>query len=96
VVESTPWERAPIQDGLGRDVVAVTHFGGYSNLVCVSEKQVFARPTGMSAEEGAAFPVNYLTALQLVVVMGGLKRGETMLVHSAGRSTSSSGARRRC
>ena len=69
---------------IDRDVFAVTHFGGYSDLVCVPEKQVFARPTGMSAEEGAAFPVNYLTAWQLVVVMGGLKRGETMLVHSAG------------
>ena len=46
--------------------------------------QVFARPSGMSAFEGAALPVNYLTAWQLVVVMGGLKAGETMLVHSAG------------
>ena len=48
------------------------------------EIQVFARPSGMSAFEGAALPVNYLTAWQLVVVMGGLKAGETMLVHSAG------------
>jgi NADPH:quinone reductase-like Zn-dependent oxidoreductase len=38
----------------------------------------------MSADEGAAIPVNYLTAWQLVVAMGGLKPGETMLVHSAG------------
>ena len=38
----------------------------------------------MSALEGAAFPVNYFTAWQLVVVMGGLKAGETVLVHSAG------------
>jgi NADPH:quinone reductase-like Zn-dependent oxidoreductase len=38
----------------------------------------------MSAEQGAAIPVNYFTAWQLVVVMGGLKAGETMLVHSAG------------
>ena len=38
----------------------------------------------MTAEEGAALPVNYLTAYQLVCVMGGLKAGETMLVHSAG------------
>ena len=45
---------------------------------------IFARPEGMSAEEGAAIPVNYLTAWQLIVVMGGLKAGETMLVHSAG------------
>jgi NADPH:quinone reductase-like Zn-dependent oxidoreductase len=38
----------------------------------------------MSAEEGAALPVNYLTAFQLLHVMGSLRSGETMLVHSAG------------
>lgn len=69
---------------IGRDVFAMTRFGGYADLVCVPEKQVFARPEGMSAEHGAAIPVNYFTAWQLVVVMGGLKAGETMLVHSAG------------
>lgn len=69
---------------LGRDVFALTRFGGYADMVCVPEKQVFVRPEGMSAEQGAAIPVNYFTAWQLVVVMGGLKAGETMLVHSAG------------
>ena len=52
--------------------------------MCVPTGRIFARPEGMSAEEGAAIPVNYLTAWQLIVVMGGLKAGETMLVHSAG------------
>jgi NADPH:quinone reductase-like Zn-dependent oxidoreductase len=37
----------------------------------------------MSAEEGAAIPVNYLTAWQLMIVMGGLKPNETVLIHSA-------------
>ena len=68
----------------GRDVFAMTRFGGYADVVCVPANQVFARPKGMSAEQGAAIPVNYFTAWQLVVVMGGLKAGETMLVHSAG------------
>jgi NADPH:quinone reductase-like Zn-dependent oxidoreductase len=69
---------------IGRDVVAMTRFGGYADTVCVPVKQVFARPSGMSALEAAAIPVNYLTAWQLLVVMGGLKRNETVLVHSAG------------
>jgi NADPH:quinone reductase-like Zn-dependent oxidoreductase len=69
---------------VGRDVLAMTRFGGYSDVVCVPENQVFARPAGMSAAEGAALPVNYFTAYMLVIAMGGLKRGETMLVHSAG------------
>ncbi len=38
----------------------------------------------MSALEGAALPVNYFTAWQLIVVMGGLKADETVLVHSVG------------
>ncbi len=69
---------------LGRDVLALTRFGGYADLVCVPEAQVFVRPADMSAEAGAALPVNYLTAYQLIEVMGGLKAGDTVLVHSAG------------
>jgi NADPH:quinone reductase-like Zn-dependent oxidoreductase len=69
---------------VGRDVFAATHFGGYADVVCAPEAQVFARPSNMSAEQGASIPINYLTAWQLIVVMGGLKAGETALVHSAG------------
>jgi NADPH:quinone reductase-like Zn-dependent oxidoreductase len=69
---------------VGRNVFALTRFGGYADVVCAPTGRIFARPEGMSAEEGAAIPVNYLTAWQLIVVMGGLKAGETMLVHSAG------------
>jgi len=69
---------------IGRDVFALTRFGGYSDVVCTPEKQVFVRPADMSAEQGAAIPVNYFTAWQLIAVMGGLKSGETVLIHSAG------------
>ncbi len=69
---------------VGRDVLVLCRFGGYSDVVVVPEAQVFLRPEGMSAEAGAALPVNYLTAYQLVVVMGGLRPDETVLVHSAG------------
>ncbi len=68
----------------GRDVFALTRFGGYADVVCVPVEQVFDRPTGMSALEAAAIPVNYLTAWQLLVVMGALKREETVLIHSVG------------
>jgi NADPH:quinone reductase-like Zn-dependent oxidoreductase len=66
------------------DVLALTRFGGYTDVICVNARQVARRPEGMTAEIGAAIPVNYLTAYQLVCVMGGLSSGETMLVHSAG------------
>ena len=69
---------------VGRDVFALTRFGGYADLVCVPQAQVFPRPQSMSAQEGASIPINYLTAWQLMVVMGGLKTGQTALVHSVG------------
>lgn len=69
---------------IGRDVLAMTRFGGYSDVVCVPTAQAFARPAGLSAIDAAAIPVNYVTAWQLLVVMCALKKGETVLVHSAG------------
>lgn len=74
----------------GDAVLAMTNFGGYASKVCVGEGQVWKRPEGMSAEEGAALPVNYLTAYEAMVVMGSLRRpGELggirtrVLVHGA-------------
>lgn len=69
---------------VGKDVLSLTRFGGYSDVVCVPLEQAVERPEGMSAQEGAAIPVNYLTAYQLVTVMGSLRAGETVLIHSAG------------
>ena len=69
---------------VGRDVFALTRFGGYADVVCVPTAQVFVRPEGISAQEGASIPVNYLTAWQLMIVMGGLKPNETVLIHSVG------------
>ncbi len=69
---------------VGQDVLAMCRFGGYSSAVCVPENQVFERPKDMDARIGAALPVTYLTAWQLIVAMGGLKANETVLIHSAG------------
>lgn len=69
---------------VGRDVVALTRFGGYSDVVLVPERQVFEKPAALSYEQAAAIPVNYLTAWQLLVVMGSLKSDETVLIHNAG------------
>jgi NADPH:quinone reductase-like Zn-dependent oxidoreductase len=67
-----------------REVIALTRFGGYSDVLCAPAAQVFARPVGMSVTEGAAIPVNYFTAWQLLTVMGALKKDETVLIHSVG------------
>ena len=72
------------QAWIGRDICALTRFGGYSDVIVVPEKQAFAKPVSLSHEQAAAIPVNYLTAWQLLVVMGSLKPEETVLVHNAG------------
>ena len=69
---------------VGRNVFTLTRFGGYSDVLVVPEKQVFAKPASLSHEQAAAIPVNYLTAWQLLVVMGSLKREESVLIHNAG------------
>jgi NADPH:quinone reductase-like Zn-dependent oxidoreductase len=71
-------------DWIGRDILALTRFGGYADTVCVPEIQLATRPADMSAPQGAALPVNYLTAWQILEVMGGLRAGQTVLIHSAG------------
>jgi NADPH:quinone reductase-like Zn-dependent oxidoreductase len=72
------------QSWIDRNVFALTRFGGYSDVVVVPEKHVFPKPASLSHEQAAAIPVNYLTAWQLLVVMGSLKREETVLVHNVG------------
>lgn len=69
---------------VGKSVLALTRFNGYSDRVCVPEKNVFTIPASLDFEKAAAIPVNYLTAYQLICVMGGLKKGESILIHNAG------------
>jgi NADPH:quinone reductase-like Zn-dependent oxidoreductase len=69
---------------LGKSVVAMTRFRGQAEKVAVAANQVFEKPDGLSFEEAAAIPVNYLTAYALLVVMGGLRSGEAVLIHNAG------------
>lgn len=67
----------------GEKVFALTRFGGYSEVVCVPYKQVFPRLEWMSAPDAAALPVNYLTAYLALVLMGALRPGNRVLIHSA-------------
>lgn len=69
---------------LGKDVIALTRFKGHASQVLVPERQVFAKPEGISYAQGAAIPVNYLTAHQLLDAMGSLHRHESVLIHNVG------------
>jgi synaptic vesicle membrane protein VAT-1 len=74
-----------VDEGLvGKPVVALTRFGGQSELVVVKATQIFEKPESLSFEQAAALPVNYLTAYALLAVMGSLQPGEAVLIHNAG------------
>jgi NADPH:quinone reductase-like Zn-dependent oxidoreductase len=69
---------------VGEPVVAMTRFGGYSSAVICPALQARKRPDGLDAVTAAAIPVTSLTAWMMLEVMGGLKAGDRVLVHSAG------------
>jgi NADPH:quinone reductase-like Zn-dependent oxidoreductase len=67
----------------GERVMAGTRFGGQAELVTVPADQALPLPDRFSFEQGAAFPVNYGTAYAALILMGGLRGGDRVLIHAA-------------
>ncbi len=67
----------------GDRVVALTRFGGQSEVVVVPAGRVLPLPSGWSFEEGAALPVVYLTAHHMLTRVAAVRSGESVLVHAA-------------
>jgi len=70
-------------DAAGQRVLALTHFGGHADVVCVPAEQVLPMPDAMSFEEAAAIPVTYLTAYHMLFRVANVRPGERVLVHMA-------------
>ncbi len=68
---------------VGQRVAGVLGYGGASELVAVPAEYVFAIPDSLSFAEGAALPMNYLTALFALKERGQVQPGERVLVHGA-------------
>lgn len=58
--------------------------GTYAELVAVPEENVFPRPRKLSWEQAAALPLAGVTAHRALFAVGGLQRGESVLVLGAG------------
>lgn len=69
--------------GAGDRVLALTRFGGHSDVVCVDAAQAFPVPDGKDFTEAAALPVNYLTARHMLFRVACVRPGERVLVHMA-------------
>lgn len=76
---------APAGSGLeaGQRVAACLPYGGAGEIAAVGPDSVFPLPDRLSFEEGAALPMNYLTAQFALDDRAGLRAGETVLVHGA-------------
>jgi NADPH:quinone reductase-like Zn-dependent oxidoreductase len=66
----------------GDKVMGVTRFGAYATALNIHHHYVIPLPEGWSFEEGAAFPVQVLTAYYALVPLGALQKGQTVLIHS--------------
>jgi NADPH:quinone reductase-like Zn-dependent oxidoreductase len=68
----------------GDRVLAITRFGGYSDVVTVPEIQAAVVPPGADLVQAAGLPVAYLTAYLMLNRLGSVRFGDTVLIHSAG------------
>jgi NADPH:quinone reductase len=66
---------------IGAKVCALTAGGGYAEYVAVHGSNALPVPHGLSLEEAAALPETYFTVWTNVFDRGGLRAGETLLVH---------------
>ncbi len=66
---------------IGDRVAAATRFGGYTSHATLPAEHLLALPKGTSLEDGAAFPVTYLTAHVALFEQARVRKGETVLVH---------------
>lgn len=63
------------------DRVVTLSLGAHAERVATTPESTFPLPEGLSYEEGAALPLNYLTALAATERRGRVQAGDTVLVH---------------
>ena len=68
---------------VGTRVLAMTRFGAHADVITMPALQAVVMPDSMSFEEGAALPVNYLTAYHMLFRVAHVRPRERVLVHMA-------------
>ncbi|MCJ8286346.1 NAD(P)H-quinone oxidoreductase [Halomonas sp.] len=69
------------QYDLGDAVMALVASGGYAEYAVVDERNALPVPAKMSLVQAAAVPETFFTVWTNVFQRGGLKKGETLLIH---------------
>ncbi|MBI2118239.1 MAG: zinc-binding dehydrogenase [Elusimicrobia bacterium] len=70
-------------------IIGAAAKGGYAEFCVVPAKNVFPKPSHLSFEEAASFPLTFLTAWHMLVTRAQLKQGEKVLVVGAGSGVGS-------
>ncbi|KAJ0060327.1 hypothetical protein NL108_010085, partial [Boleophthalmus pectinirostris] len=68
---------------VGDRVIVLGRSGIWQEVVVVPSNRAFIMPDQMSFEEGAALPINYLTAYLMLFEMANIKPGKSVLIHMA-------------
>lgn len=65
-------------------IVGMGRHGTFAEQVVVPARNLQHRPAHLSWDEAAALPLAYLTAWRMLMTQGGLRAGETVLIHGIG------------
>ncbi|KAI3365229.1 hypothetical protein L3Q82_010324 [Scortum barcoo] len=68
---------------VGDRVIVLSRSGMWQEVTVVSANRTFPMPEEMSFEEGAALPINYLTAHMMLFEMANVRPGKSVLIHMA-------------
>ncbi|XP_037320013.1 synaptic vesicle membrane protein VAT-1 homolog [Pungitius pungitius] len=68
---------------VGDRVIMLDRSGMWQEVVVVPADRTFLMPEQMSFEEGAAIPINYLTAYMMLFEMANVRPGKSVLIHMA-------------
>lgn len=66
------------------DIMGLRRQGGYAEFAQAPARDILPVSDKLSFEEWAAIPLVFLTAWHMLITRGGLRAGETVLVHAAG------------
>jgi len=69
---------------VGDKVMGFAPFNSHSSHVNIEKKMLMKLPSQFSLEQGAAFPVIYITAFMMMCDLGNLKKNEYIFIRGAG------------
>lgn len=68
---------------VGDRVIALSDYKSWAELVAIPVTTVYKIPDNMSFHDGAALLMSYITAYVLLYDLANLRKGQSLLVHSA-------------